>query len=158
MIVSDTSPIISLLKADSLWILEKIFGEIIIPEEVFRELTSDSRFFNEADIIKNSSFIKVKSVVNQRLVNEINTLLDRGESEAIVFAQELHTSLLIDEASGRKVAARYNLNITGTVGVLGYAYRKNLLTENQIRECQKKFTQAKRRIPDKLFEDILTVK
>lgn len=158
MIVSDTSPIISLMKADSLWVLEKIFSEIIIPREVYRELITDTRFADEIEVIKNSTFIRIKDAANHKLVNEINKTLDKGESEAIALAKELNMGLLIDEASGRKVAKEYNLEIIGTIGVLGVAYKNNWMSEPQIKECQRKLTEAKRRIPDKLFETIFKIK
>ena len=41
IVVSDTTPLISLLKIDRLEILEKLFGEVVLPEEVFTELTSN---------------------------------------------------------------------------------------------------------------------
>ena len=41
IVVSDTTPLISLLKINQLDLLEKLFGEVLIPEAVFNELTVD---------------------------------------------------------------------------------------------------------------------
>lgn len=40
IVVSDTTPIISLIKINRLDILKRMFGEVHIPEAVFGELTS----------------------------------------------------------------------------------------------------------------------
>ncbi len=39
IVVSDTTPIISLLKAGQLELLEKLYGNVLIPRAVYRELT-----------------------------------------------------------------------------------------------------------------------
>ena len=52
IVVSDTTPLISLLKINRLDLLEKLFGEVLIPEAVFNELTVDERFLLEAKLIR----------------------------------------------------------------------------------------------------------
>ena len=44
IVASDTTPLISLLKISRLDLLEKLFGEVLIPSAVFNELTTDERF------------------------------------------------------------------------------------------------------------------
>lgn len=41
IVVSDTTPLITLMKADKLDILHGLFGEVLIPEAVFDELTTN---------------------------------------------------------------------------------------------------------------------
>ncbi|MBI1879979.1 MAG: DUF3368 domain-containing protein [Chloroflexi bacterium] len=55
---------------------------------------------------------------DQLAVQRLLFWLDHGESEAIVLAQEMGTTLLIDERRGRAIAATLSLEITGTVGIL----------------------------------------
>ena len=52
IVVSDTTPLISLLKINRLDLLEKLFGEVLLPEAVFNELTVDERFQLEAKLIR----------------------------------------------------------------------------------------------------------
>ena len=40
IVVSDTTPLISLMKASQLDVLERLFSEVFIPNTVFIELTS----------------------------------------------------------------------------------------------------------------------
>ena len=62
IVVSDTTPLISLLKISRLDLLEKLFGEVLIPSAVFNELTTDERFQLEANQIRQEKFIVVKEV------------------------------------------------------------------------------------------------
>ena len=52
IVISDTTPLISLLKINRIDLLEKLFGDVLIPQAVFEELTIDERFWLEADQIR----------------------------------------------------------------------------------------------------------
>lgn len=41
IIISDTTPIISLLKADQLELLRKLYKTVLLPRAVYRELTEN---------------------------------------------------------------------------------------------------------------------
>ena len=41
IVVSDTTPLISLLKINRIDLLEKLFGDVLIPQAVFDELMND---------------------------------------------------------------------------------------------------------------------
>ena len=47
IVVSDTTPIISLMKAGKLELLHKLFGVVYIPEAVYRELTDTKHFLKK---------------------------------------------------------------------------------------------------------------
>ena len=107
IVVSDTTPLISLLKINHLDLLEKLFGQVLIPKAVFDELTVDERYKLEADQIRRKEFIIVKAVQNLESANLLKraTGLDKGESEAIVLTDEVNADvLLMDEAKGRTVS------------------------------------------------------
>ena len=57
IVISDTTPIISLLKAGRLEILEKLYGKVLIPEAVYQELTENPSYESEAQIIRNAEFL-----------------------------------------------------------------------------------------------------
>ena len=98
IVVSDTTPLISLLKINRIDLLEKLFGDVLIPQAVFDELTADERFQLEANRIRQTKFIVVKPVNNPESANILKraTGLDQGESEAIVLTDELKADLLSD--------------------------------------------------------------
>ena len=129
IVVSDTTPLISLLKINRLELLERLFGDVMIPTAVFDELTVNKRFRTEADQIRQKSFIVVKPVNNQESASVLKraTGLDQGESEAIVLTDELEADLLLmDEAKGRNVSTQMGLRIMGTIGILMAAYEEHI--------------------------------
>ena len=135
IVVSDTSPLISLMKISRLEVLQRLFGTILIPEAVYSELTANSDYREEAAKIKNSSFISVVSVGEQKSVDILRrvTGLDLGESEAIVYADENKADvLLMDEAAGRRVAKSMGLRIVGSVGVLLAAFDEQIMTAQDV--------------------------
>ncbi len=52
IVVSDTTPILSLLKAGKLELLQKLYGTVLIPTAVYRELTENERYAKESKVIK----------------------------------------------------------------------------------------------------------
>lgn len=121
IVVSDTTPLISLLKINRLDLLEKLFGEVLIPEAVFNELTVDERFQLEAKLIRQKKFIAVKPVNNLESVSILKraTGLDQGESEAIVLTDELKADLLLmDEAKEEMYQHRWDLKLWELQGFL----------------------------------------
>ena len=68
IIVADTTPLISLMKIGQLDLLEKLFGEVQIPEAVFEELIYNSNYPEESKLIRESQFIIKVSVNNTSAV------------------------------------------------------------------------------------------
>ena len=64
MVVSDTTPLISRLKIERLELLEKLFGNVLIPQAVYDELIADERFKLETEQLKQKKFITARSVKN----------------------------------------------------------------------------------------------
>ena len=121
IVVSDTSPITSLLQVQRLALLESLFGQVLIPTAVYAELRRSHSAL--------PSFIQVCSAVNRELVGQLEASLDLGEAEAIVLAKERNADvLLIDERIGRAAAKREGLKITGLVGILIEAKQRNLIS------------------------------
>ena len=160
IVVSDSTPLISLMKASQLDILEKLFGDVLIPEAVFSELTTNEAFPEEAALIQRSTYIKVVKVGDRKAVSLLQraTGLDRGESEAIVYADDTHADLLMmDEVQGRKVAKSMGIPIMGSVGILVNAFRDGLLTESDVETALNRMKQSGRHISDRLIQDALDI-
>ncbi|MCQ2097577.1 MAG: hypothetical protein MJY87_06500 [Fibrobacter sp.] len=135
IVVSDTTPIITLLKIGRLDLLKLMYGSVKIPEAVFTELTQNPIFFNEAEIIRNCDFLQVTPVQDESKVSLLQkaTGLDLGESEALTLCLESHSDLLLmDEAHGRMVAKQLGISMTGVVGVIATAYKRAILSKDDI--------------------------
>ena len=158
IVVSDTTPLISLLKTGRLDTLEKLFGEVRIPDAVFEELTSNPRYSDEAAAIRSYPYIDIISVSDTDAVDQVSREdgLDLGESEAIVLTQEISADLLLmDEARGRDVARSLGLRITGTVGILLLSYERGILNKGEIMDCVERLRDANRFIGERYLQLLL---
>ena len=158
IVVSDTTPLISLLKTGRLDTLEKLFGEVRIPDAVFEELTSIPRYSDEAAAIRSYPYIDIISVNDTDAVDQVSREdgLDLGESEAIVLTQEISADLLLmDEARGRDVARSLGLRITGTVGILLLSYERGILNKGEIMDCVERLRDANLFIGERYLQLLL---
>jgi hypothetical protein len=120
IVVSDTSVITALLHVGRHALLQDLYEIVLIPEAVHQELTRSHPILPE--------FLEVRPAADRAKVARLTTDLDLGEAEAIVLALETNADLfLIDERLGRLVALREGLAITGLMGVLVVAKRRNLI-------------------------------
>ena len=135
-----------------------MFEEVLIPEAVYRELTTNALFENEAKIVKTSSFLKTSSVQNRKSLQLLQAVsgLDDGESEAIILADELKSDVLImDERKGRKVAEKLGIKITGTVGVLLQSYSENMISSDEIKTYLDQLKNSNIRLSESLIQKAL---
>ena len=68
IVVSDTTPLISLMKIGQLDLVKHLFGEVQIPNAVYEELVSNTRFLDESRQIQKCSFIKRVEVTDVQAV------------------------------------------------------------------------------------------
>lgn len=158
IVISDTTPIISLLKINKLSLLQVLFGKVIIPQAVYNELVSNLKHTNEAVIIFNTSYIFIKKVENRQRVDELrnNSGLDIGESEAIAYSKMVNADLLLmDELKGRSVAKQLGLSITGTIGILIQAFNENLISKEEILKSIKILKESGRYISESLYNRLI---
>jgi len=138
IVVSDTTPIISLMKADRLDLLYKLYHQVIVPKAVYEELINNEHFSDEAKKVQQCPFIVVQKVRNLQAISILRNVtgLDAGESEALIlYGEQCADLLLMDENKGRKVAKQMDIKHIGTVGVLLEAYAREILKPNEIAIC-----------------------
>lgn len=140
IVVSDASPLIALARIERLELLRSLFGRLIIPNAVWRELvlSGDDKAGNKA--LLQADWVETHSVSDDTLTNLLRHDLGAGESEAIVLAKELGADfLLIDERLGRSAAKNLGIKTVGLIGALIEARRRGLLPDapliaNELRE------------------------
>jgi len=121
--VINATPLISLAIIDKLSLLDELFDEIYIPKTVFKEATI--KWKRKADVIEGWSNHRTLGTTDVRAKASLELILDEGEAEVIVLAQEIKADLvIIDEDKARKIAKLNNLKCTGTIGVLLDAKRE----------------------------------
>lgn len=130
IVVCDSSPIIGLSAVGKLSLLQQLYGKILIPESVAREIATGGPGQPGTDDLEISDWITIQGVGDSVLLRALNGELDQGEAEAIVLAVELRAELLlVDERRARKVALRLGLGIVGVLGVLIEAKEKGFISE-----------------------------
>ena len=121
-VVSDASVLICLGALRHLQLLRDLYGEIVVPDAVWREVTvvaATRPGAQETIQASQQGWLKVQTPGNRALVKSLQTTLDAGEAEAIALASELGASLLLmDGGDGRAEARSLGVAVTGTVGVL----------------------------------------
>jgi len=133
VIIADSGPLIALARIGQLDLLSQLSSKVIIPPEIWNEVTIRGSTLPGAREVRSISWIKTRAP-NPLLVNPLNILVDLGEAEAIALGQEISDCiLLLDDSQARKVAKRLNLRIVGTIGLLLRAKRMGLIGE--IRPC-----------------------
>lgn len=108
IIIADTSSLILLTNIGRLNLLEYLFGEVWVTNEVAKEYGTEL-----------PSFISVHDpkIINKQ--RELLLILDEGEAASIALAIENPgCRIIIDEKKGRRVALELGLDLTGTLGVL----------------------------------------
>ena len=126
-VISNTTPILSLLKIDKIDLLKELFESIIIiPKAVFQEIEKGKKKPYYRDLSK-LNWIKVQEIKNYDL-KVFLTDIDKGEAEVLILAKELNADLVImDEIVGRRFAKQLGFKLTGTVGVLLKSKEKRLI-------------------------------
>jgi uncharacterized protein len=130
IVVSDTSAINNLAAINHLHLLQQLFGTVLIPEAVYRELTDPNFPVAGATEVQTFDWIETRAVINRSVVEAFSNELDLGEAEAIALAVEIQADrILIDERRGRQVASRLNLQYTGILGILVEAKSQGSIVE-----------------------------
>src|SRR2546426_8316560 len=98
-VVTDTTAVTTLLKAGEERLLREIFGSVIVPDAVWKELLAFHSHLPD--------FVLRHPVQepNQRLAG--TELLGRGEAEAIKLAQEINADLLLTDDRKARAAATH---------------------------------------------------
>lgn len=125
LVVADSSPVHYLVLIHQSDLFPKLFGEVLIPDQVAAELSHDHAPQVVRDFMaQRPDWLKVQS---PQTIEPIPTI-DEGEEAAISLAKEIHADLLlIDDLDGRGAAKRFGLQIIGTLGVLELASSKGLV-------------------------------
>jgi predicted nucleic acid-binding protein len=119
-------------------LLKAEFGEILVPEAVYEEVTSNE--LKGSNEVKHADWIKVQPVKNIDVISFL-PMLDRGEESAIVLAMEQEADLvLLDDLAGRRAAMMQGLNVMGTLGFLKAMNRKGRIKNfKDVLDCLQKY-------------------
>jgi predicted nucleic acid-binding protein len=151
LVVADSSPFIGLFHIERMDILPLLYGSVIIPKEVARELA----MHNKPPAVQ--VFIQSPpSWLSIRIPTHIEPIpnLDKGERDAISLARELSADLLlIDERAGREAAIARNIRTLRTTALLLVAANAGVLTD--LKAAFNKLKTTNFRVPAQVLDDLL---
>jgi len=153
IVVSNSGPLIALSKLGLLSLLQKIFGKIILPEEVWKEVVEKGKGKAGSDIIAKAEWIEVRKI-EELSIEVLCKEIERGEAEAIVLAKRINADLLlIDEKIPREIAKSIGLNVVGVLGLIYEAISRGIVKRDFV-----KITEDMRRhgiwISDEVIEEV----
>jgi len=115
-IVCDTSPLCYLILIDQIDVLPQLFGRISIPQAVQNELIAEGASV-QTWIAQAPDWLDIHVVSGEP--DQMLERLDVGETEAILLAERLGSSLIVlDDLDARRIATQRGLTVTGLLGVL----------------------------------------
>ncbi len=123
IVVSDAGPLIYLGAVGHLDLLRLMFGHVLVPEAVWREVVDLGAGRPGSNETRAATWLVVTHA-NQEAARQLQGQLDPGEAEALALAVELQADhLVIDDQAGRRLAAELGVSIVGSLGILVRAKR-----------------------------------
>ena len=114
-VIANASPLIALAQINSLALLQQLFGSVLIPPAVAREITQS---------VTLPVWISQQSPARS-ISPSILATLDPGERETISLALEIGADwVVLDDLPARRQAAALGLPVIGTLGILILAKRR----------------------------------
>ena len=130
-VVADAGPLIALAKLERMGLLADFFSEVLIPETVAAECRVDSSRVDALRILEalGQPPFRVVSLAESPRLQTYAKLLDPGEAQALLLAEQHRLPVLIDERKGRREAGRMGIEVIGTGALLVAAKRKGVVDE-----------------------------
>ena len=153
IVVSDTSPILSLALIGRLELLRDLYGTITIPDAVRSELLTTEQ--SGAREVAQVDWIITRPIEYDVVLKLLLREVDRGEAEAIGLALQSNADiLLVDERKARHLAAYLELGVVGLLDVLQEAKQRQLIT-NVKPILDELIARARFRLSQKLYQRTL---
>jgi predicted nucleic acid-binding protein len=119
MVVSNSGPIIHLSMGRQIGLIPRLFGEVLVPRTVYREVVEDGAGLPGSLELRTATWTRVVDVDRTSFARLAGEHLDPGETAAIALSiQERAERLLVDDREARDVAARLGIPVIGTLGIL----------------------------------------
>ena len=139
VVLCNAGPLMALGKLNRLDLLAGLFGQVQIPRAVYDEVVTQGLIRGAPDALTVRLFWQRQQWpivdVPEALPSAYGppVVLDPGETEQLALAQSLADPLvLLDDEVARAEARRLKLRLCGTLGILVRAYRKDLLSLDQV--------------------------
>ena len=134
-IVLNASPLILLCNCELDFMLPELFPEIIVPEGVWREITSGSHLDRAAKVLPELSWLNRKDV--SPVADVVRWDLGAGETEVLSFAiHDNNYTPVLDDMLAKKCAKSLGLQTMGTGTILLIAKEHGLIQSVEQSLCK----------------------
>ena len=128
LIISNTTPIINFAEIEQIELLKSLFGTVVIPPAVEKEVLAKVTPFPRASSVVGQGSFPIIAPTDELLVKGLSASVHPGEAECIALAMERPGSLLLlDDLAARETAKANGCAFIGTVGILIQANRSGLI-------------------------------
>jgi len=148
-VVTNTSPVILLARIGRLGLLKNLYGSVLMSPFVKAECVDKGREAGARDVPEiergiREGWVQLVSLDREEL-QEARRLLDearigQGEAEALVLSKRRRMLAVLDDKEARALAKGWNLRHTSTVMVLFEAFKRELISYDELVEDLAKLT------------------
>ena len=132
IVVSDSSPLITLARAGQLDLLRQLFGRVHIAEDVRREVVLLGVGRPAAEAVRKAEWIEshpMRSAIELLRLRSLHPL-GAGELATVLLASSLRADVaIIDERAARRLAQASGLAVMGCVGILEMGFRRGRVVD-----------------------------
>ncbi|MEP7362217.1 MAG: hypothetical protein ABI972_03095 [Acidobacteriota bacterium] len=131
IVVSDSSPLITLSKIGHLHILPRLYETVHITSTVFAEVAVSGAGLWGAAEVSNAEWVRIATLERHPgLPLEFTAGLGAGEISTVRLAKELNADVaLIDDRKARALAVKFGVTPLGCVGILQSGFQAGLIPE-----------------------------
>jgi uncharacterized protein len=132
IVVSDSSPLVTLSKLSHFDLLRSLFSRICISREVYHEVVVFGAGLPGSTEVAGSNWIEVRELANRAvlLAMQKQHSLGIGELSCIALAKELPADVvLLDDFAARTLAKREGFQVRRTVGLLETSFLKGHISD-----------------------------
>lgn len=143
-IISNTSCLIVLDNIDALTILQKLYQNIYLTEEVAQEFGKPLESWMTVVTVKDKNYLRI-----------LNASVDLGEASTIALALQMQEDnvMILDDLKARKLAKQLQLKFTGLLGILLKAKQQHVISS--VADIFTQLKNANFRVSEKLEKEVL---
>ena len=143
-IISNTSCLIILDNINALTILQKLYQNIYLTEEVAQEYGKPLGNWMNVVMVKDKNYLRI-----------LNTSVDLGEASTIALALQMTEDniMILDDLKARKLAKQLQLKFTGLLGILLKAKQQRII--GSVAEILTQLKSVNFRVSEKLEKEVL---
>ena len=163
-LVSDAGPLIHLAQIDKLYIIKKLFNQVIITPNVKREAYDEGIKLGHPDAQIIGKAIEERWIIVENVPKSIVSAskrlaegekISKTDAETLLFAREKQAEVLVDEKTLSNLAKMYGLKTWNTWTVLLESLRRGLIEISDIKVAIKELGEKRHKLKKEQATQIL---